>query len=97
MTSIATLSDIVERLHTIQAASIGTAEHPASTERLMSYWAHGDGAAKIAWGTPGDYDRCLAELGKYVRPDEVHGLCQNLHMKATGFPAGHAPGERAAK
>jgi hypothetical protein len=94
--SIATLTDIIERLHHIQAASAGTAEHPVSTERLMAYWSEGEGAAKIRWGVPGDYDRCLIELGKYVRPDEVHGLCQNLHIRATGFPAGHAPAERAA-
>jgi hypothetical protein len=24
-------------------------------------------------------------LGKYVRPDEVHGLCENLHEIATGM------------
>lgn len=31
----------------------GTARHPASTEQLMQYWAHGEGAAKIQWGVPG--------------------------------------------
>lgn len=67
----------------------------ASTERLMLYWSHGAGAAKIVWNTPGDYDRCLLELGKYVSPSIVHGLCQNLHERATGFPAGKAPGDKA--
>lgn len=75
----------------------GAERHPANTERLMEYWAHGAGAVKLAWGTPGDYDRCLIELGKYVSPGEVHGLCQNLHIRATGAPAGHAPAELAAK
>ncbi len=60
----------------------------------MRYWAHGEGAIKIRWGTPGDYDRCLRELGKHVPPEMIHGLCQNLHIKATGAPAGHAPGEQ---
>lgn len=73
----------------------GAERHPADTERLMEYWAHGEGAAKIQWGIAGDYDRCLIELGKYVGPGIVHGLCQNLHERATGFPAGHAPGEQA--
>lgn len=27
----------------------------AATERLMEYWAHGEGAAKIQWGVPGDF------------------------------------------
>lgn len=31
----------------------GTERHPASAERLMEYWAHGPGAAKIRWGVPG--------------------------------------------
>lgn len=72
----------------------GAERHPADTERLMAYWAEGTGAAKIAWNSPGDYDRCLIELGKYVSPGIVHGLCQNLHQRATGFPAGKAPGDK---
>lgn len=64
-----------------------------STQRLMEYWAHGEGAAKIQWGKPGDYDRCLVELGKHVSPALVHGLCANLHHRATGAWPGHAPGE----
>lgn len=70
-----------------------SAKDHANTERLMHYWAEGEGAAKIGWGKGGDYDRCILELGKYVGPGVVHGLCQNLHQRATGFPAGHAPGE----
>lgn len=66
-----------------------------STRRLKRYWAHGEGAAKIGWGTPGDYDRCLTHLGKYVHGShELHGLCANLHHEATGAWPGHAPGEQ---
>ena len=67
----------------------------ASTELLMKYWAEGPGAAKIRWNSPGDYDRCVAQLSKYVGPGVVHGLCQNLHQRATGFSAGKAPGDKA--
>lgn len=84
------LDDLAVRIR----ASLGSAEHPGDTEKLKAYWTEGLGAAKIAWNTPGDYDRCLVELGKYVPPNEVHGLCQNLHERATGFPAGHAPGDK---
>jgi len=73
----------------------GAQRHPAATERLMSYWAHGEGAAKINWGVPGDFDRCVVELSKYVGPNVVHGLCSNLHVKATGARPGHAAGEQA--
>lgn len=68
----------------------------AATARLMRYWAHGEGAAKINWGVPGDFDRCVAELSKHVSPTIVKGLCSNLHQRATGARPGHAPGEQAA-
>lgn len=66
----------------------------SSTERLMRYWSRGEGAAKIGWGRPGDYDTCLVELGKHVPAGMVHGLCANLHHRATGAWPGHAPGEQ---
>jgi hypothetical protein len=69
----------------------------AATERLMRYWAEGPGAAKIQWGVPGDFDRCVVELGKHVGPGIVKGLCSNLHQRATGARPGHAPGEEAAR
>ena len=73
-----------------------TPQDVANTERLNAYWAHGEGAAKIAWGTPNDYDRCLVELGKYVPPDQVHGHCANLHHEALGiWPATHAKLDRS--
>ncbi|GAA0632313.1 hypothetical protein GCM10010174_61690 [Kutzneria viridogrisea] len=73
-----------------------TPQDAANTARLMHYWAHGEGADEIDWDTPGDYNRCLVALGRYVGPGQVHGLCQHLHIMATGAPAGHAPGEQAA-
>jgi hypothetical protein len=66
----------------------------ASTERLMEYWSHGEGAAKIGWDSPGDFARCEVELGKYVPPEQLKGLCANLHHRATGFWPGHAPGDK---
>jgi len=66
----------------------------ASTERLMRYWAEGEGAAKIQWGVAGDFDRCVVELGKYVGPGVVKGLCANLHHRATGAWPGHAATEQ---
>jgi hypothetical protein len=66
----------------------------ASTERLMEYWAHGEGAAKIGLGTPGDFDRCVVELTPKVGTKIVKGLCSNLHLRATGARPGHAPGEQ---
>lgn len=66
----------------------------SNTERLMRYWAEGPGAAKIQWGVKDDFYRCEAELGKYVSPEIVKGLCSNLHQRATGARPGHAPTEQ---
>jgi len=68
-----------------------------NTERLKQYWASGPGAAKIQWGTPGDFERCRMELGKYVHGDTLDGLGANLHHRATGAWPGHAPGEQDGK
>ncbi len=59
------------------------------TERLMTYWAKGEGALKIRWGQPGDFDRCVRELRKHVPADiDVKGLCSNLHVRALGVRPG---------
>jgi hypothetical protein len=79
----------------VVAGREATPKDARSTEKLMEYWAHGEGAAKIGWGKPGDFDRCVAELGKHVSPAIVKGLCSNLHQRATGARPGHAAGEQA--
>jgi len=68
---------------------------------LKKYWLHGAGAAKIRWGTGGDFDRCrraiqaeITKDGRKPLPDyEINGLCANLHREATGATPGNAPGE----
>ena len=66
----------------------------ASNEQLMRYWAEGEGAAKIGWNSPGDFDRCVTELSKYVGPGVIKGLCSNLHQRATGARPGRAASEQ---
>lgn len=62
----------------------------ASTARIKAYWSKGEGAAKIKWGTDGDFDRCVTHLSKYVGPGVVKGLCANLHHEAMGtWPGDH--------
>lgn len=74
--------------------SVGEATHPGATEKLMEYWAHGKGAAKIRWGVPGDFDRCVKHLRKYF-PQDPKGLCANLHHRAIGmWPGQEDPGGR---
>lgn len=65
-----------------------------NANRLRHYWLHGEGAAKIRWGEPGDGTRCIALLNHYM-PGRAAGYCQLLHEHAVGSAMGHGPGEQA--
>lgn len=63
--------------------------------QLQRYWLVGKGAAKIRWGMPHDFNRCVRNLRKYF-PKNPQGLCNILHQKALGAPPGKGhPGEHA--
>jgi HK97 family phage prohead protease len=69
------------------------APHPGSAEHLHEYWVHGEGAARIRWGTPGDFDRCTRQLEEHAHftPEQAHGYCNLAHHAALGiYPATHA-------
>ncbi len=64
--------------------------------QLADWWERGAGAAKIRWGEPGDFDRCVMHLGKYV--DDPKGYCAQRHHDALGiWPATHAAMERGQR
>lgn len=77
--------------------------HPGDPSRLKRYWAFGEGAAKIRWGTPGDHTRCVRLVQEAVTKDghaplpdhELHGLCSNLQKMATG--QAHDPADFAGR
>ena len=65
--------------------------NPSDTgAKLKAYWVSGPGAVKIKWRTPGDFDRCVRHLRKYVRDPE--GYCNVLHQLAVGAPPGKGHG-----
>lgn len=71
----------------------GWITHPTATSRIRQYWVSGKGAAKIAWGTPGDFNRCRMQLAKYVEnPEWLAGLCANMHKEAIGVWPGQEGG-----
>lgn len=73
----------------------GWITHPTATARIRRYWVKGKGAAKIAWGTPGDFNRCRTHLAKYVQnPEWLAGLCANMHKEATGTWPGVKRGDK---
>jgi hypothetical protein len=60
----------------------------AATARLVEYWVHGKGAAKVKWGVSGSMKRCIRHLRDKVR--DPGGLCAELHRAATGeWPTEH--------
>lgn len=71
----------------------GWLTNPEDSQRLRNYWTRGEGAAKIRWGTPGDFNRCRRQLAKYIKnPQWLAGTCANLHKVAIGV----WPGQESA-
>lgn len=64
-------------------AAGGVDRNKGQAEELRRYWLHGEGAAKIRWGEPGDWSRCVRHLGKFMG-EQAKGYCQLRHEEATG-------------
>lgn len=63
----------------------GWVTHPEETNRLHHYWTKGEGAAKIRWGTNGDFTRCTRQLRKYIEPRFLNRTCAEWHHDALGY------------
>jgi hypothetical protein len=76
-------------------AAGGLDRNRGNAEELRRYWTSGKGAAKIRWGTPGDWTRCVRQLSKYMG-NRAKGYCQLRHKDATGVYTGSRanPGNR---
>jgi peptidoglycan hydrolase-like protein with peptidoglycan-binding domain len=61
-----------------------------NAERLREYWTHGEGGTlKVRWGTPGDFDRCVDHVAKFMANPQ--GYCADRHHEALGiWPSTHA-------
>lgn len=64
-------------------AAGGADRNRGGAEKLRHYWTRGAGAAKIRWGTPGDWTRCFRNLSKYLGP-RARGYCALRHKEMTG-------------
>lgn len=74
---------------TASLAADGTGFQSTMPPQLKAYWLTGEGAAKVRWGTPGSFDRCVRNLRDDF-PQDPEGLCANLYHEATG----HWPGQK---
>lgn len=63
----------------------GWITNPKDTRRLHRYWTRGKGAAKIRWGTNGDFTRCTQQLRKYIGPRFLNRTCAQWHHDALGY------------
>jgi hypothetical protein len=83
----------VDPIEALTAAG-GLDRNRGNAEKLRRYWVRGEGAAKIRWGTPGDWKRCVKHLAKYMGP-RAKGYCQLRHKDALGYyTATHAKRDR---
>ena len=65
------------------------ASNVKATNRLRRYWTRGTGGrVKVRWGAPGDFNRCVRHVGKYLR--DPKGYCALRHKQALGiWPGRH--------
>jgi len=63
----------------------GWVTNPTETRRLHHYWTKGKGAAKIRWGTPGDFRRLRRALAKYINPIYLNRTVAQWHKDALGY------------
>ena len=79
----------------MMTAAGGPDRNRGNAETLRRYWTSGKGAAKIRWGTKGDWARCVRHLAKYLGP-RAKGYCQLRHKDAIGiYTSTHAKRDRA--
>lgn len=60
---------------------------------LERYWKYGAGAAKIRWGTPGDFTRLVRHIRKYVGDERAKRIAATWHFQMTGLYPGHHGGK----
>ncbi|MDB5910689.1 MAG: hypothetical protein JWP34_4803, partial [Massilia sp.] len=80
--------------HEGKSGAPGVADTPQAarnTERLQSWYTHGDGAARIGWGRHGDFDACVKIASEHMTAEQAKGFCAERHHDATGgWPGPHA-------
>lgn len=78
-----------------KALTKAAALHKAGDPDALRDWYNAGADGAIDWGSPGDFDACVAIAGKYI--DDPEGFCNLRHQDATGGPPAHAPGEESDK
>ncbi|MEU3499252.1 2'-5' RNA ligase family protein [Streptomyces hundungensis] len=76
----------------------GLDKNRGNAEQLRHWYVRGEGAARINWGSPGDFDRCVAIAGEHMAPEDAKGYCNLRHHDALGiYPTTHAAEHKSAR
>lgn len=67
-----------------ETVTADAAPHTMMPPVLLKYWTSGPGAAKIRWGTHGDWARAVRHLAKYMDLYRAKAAANELHKLATG-------------
>ncbi|MFE2157105.1 2'-5' RNA ligase family protein [Streptomyces lydicus] len=79
-------------------AAGGIDKNRGDAGELRHWYVRGEGAAQIAWGTAGDFDRCVSIAGRHMSADKAKGYCNLRHREAIGiYPATHAAESKSAR
>ncbi|MYX26760.1 hypothetical protein GTY75_08765 [Streptomyces sp. SID8381] len=83
----------------LEAKSAGGPDrNRGGAEHLRDWYTRGEGAALIGWGSPGDFDRCVALASKHMPATGARGYCNLRHHDALGvYPATHAAESKSAR
>ena len=61
-----------------------TVSDQRNVARLRRWYTRGEGAARIRWGTPGDFNRCVRLAGRHMPLEKAKGFCALRHREALG-------------
>lgn len=67
---------------------VGAFDISQMPKQLQESYLRGEVAARIRWGTSGDWRRCVAQAKVHGMGRKAEGACATLHKKANGFYPG---------
>lgn len=70
---------------------VGGKGNKGNIKPIMRWFERGEGAAKIRWGTKGDFMRCVHLAEKHMNPEHARGFCNKRHRAVTGSAPGQGP------
>lgn len=95
------LEELIDAVEEIKAAPVaeltgGKIGEPGKGNKgnirpIIRWFERGEGAARIRWGTSGDFMRCVRLAGKHMTLDNAKGFCNKRHVAVLGNAPGQGP------